>query len=540
MSSRILDADELGEKGESRFREICADARITCNQSTRDRTGWDFLVEFPFEGGRTNASLDKRPLPISAHVQVKTVWTTASTVRLRLSSAERLAKEPKPTFIYAFRVNEKLEFEDSTIIHIFGDSLARILKRLRKEESRKSKAINRKTITIPLKSGIRTAPTASALIEAIQQTCAAGLAEYIERKAKLLNTLGYEPHRFIGSMTFQSGSMEALVDASLGLREIEVCDFQISERRFGIELPVRDKFPKTGTVKIQPQALSACKIIVSGSMSSKPAAFCGEIFTPAIPNLPVKYRRLQIRSPFLEASLTKGDETSISVHLSVPNKNNERLKITEWTTLLRLIRLISDGDCRVEIAPETERFGPISFNIPKEALQAPYTPEEYDYLLAQLQAASNVFSHAGAEDRAISWEDLTEKLDDIAAIDQLIQQSGNPKLSFTLTPLAGQDVPDHLNVLTVNFLAFAGRFFAYSGIAEVRKEGQEGEDIRFESTRFVGLRIRELPFFPRGYAEFTNESKGSNTCQGLFVVEPQRVGEEKSETKKSSPSEQIT
>ena len=46
---RRLNSDELGEKGESRFQEFCVDEKLTCNKSSRDRTGWDFLVEFPFE-----------------------------------------------------------------------------------------------------------------------------------------------------------------------------------------------------------------------------------------------------------------------------------------------------------------------------------------------------------------------------------------------------------------------------------------------------------------------------------------------------------
>jgi hypothetical protein len=46
-SKMTLNSDELGAKGESHFREICADAKLVCNKSDRERTGWDFLVEFP-------------------------------------------------------------------------------------------------------------------------------------------------------------------------------------------------------------------------------------------------------------------------------------------------------------------------------------------------------------------------------------------------------------------------------------------------------------------------------------------------------------
>lgn len=44
-----LNSVELGEIGQARFKEICADAKLICNQADRDRSGWDFIVEFPFQ-----------------------------------------------------------------------------------------------------------------------------------------------------------------------------------------------------------------------------------------------------------------------------------------------------------------------------------------------------------------------------------------------------------------------------------------------------------------------------------------------------------
>ena len=129
-----LNSDELGDKGENRFREICADAKLICNSSGRDRTGWDFFVEFPFEAANEKQTLDKRISPISCHIQLKTKWPQSKPgLKMRLSSAERLSKEPKPTFVYVFKVDEKGEFVDAYLIHILDNPLAEILKRLRKE-----------------------------------------------------------------------------------------------------------------------------------------------------------------------------------------------------------------------------------------------------------------------------------------------------------------------------------------------------------------------------------------------------------------------
>jgi hypothetical protein len=58
----------------------------------------DYLVEFPFEPPTNDRTLDKRRSATSCHLQLKTIWADSERITLRLSSAERLAKEPKPAF----------------------------------------------------------------------------------------------------------------------------------------------------------------------------------------------------------------------------------------------------------------------------------------------------------------------------------------------------------------------------------------------------------------------------------------------------------
>ncbi|MGO4660194.1 hypothetical protein AB4Z34_36430, partial [Ensifer sp. 2YAB10] len=129
-----LTSDELGEKGESRFRELCADAKLVCNKSERDRVGWDFTVDFGFSS-QGDISLDKRLPPVSCQVQVKTITSNSRSVRVRLNMAERLAKDVKPAFIFVLRVNDKNSFIDAYLLHIYGSRLEAILKRLRKESA---------------------------------------------------------------------------------------------------------------------------------------------------------------------------------------------------------------------------------------------------------------------------------------------------------------------------------------------------------------------------------------------------------------------
>jgi hypothetical protein len=167
----MLNSDQLGKKGEARFNEICSDTQLTCNHSTYDRTGWDFIVEFPYDPPDRQSTLDKRHSPISCHVQIKTMWSSNDEFRIRLSSAERLAKEPKPAFVYVLKVNKKLDFIAAYLVHVLDDNLAAILKRLRKEQAKGAKAIaaiNKKQISFRASRSGQSLPlTGEALREAL-------------------------------------------------------------------------------------------------------------------------------------------------------------------------------------------------------------------------------------------------------------------------------------------------------------------------------------------------------------------------------------
>jgi hypothetical protein len=128
---RPLNSDELGEKGEKRFAELCADAKLICNRASRDRTGWDFIVEFPFSPPTPQQPMDRRQQPPECRVQVKTIWEGQARVSLRLSSAERLAKALQPTCICVLRVDNSLAFKSIHVIHVVDDVLSNILREVR-------------------------------------------------------------------------------------------------------------------------------------------------------------------------------------------------------------------------------------------------------------------------------------------------------------------------------------------------------------------------------------------------------------------------
>ncbi len=93
---------------------------------------------------------------------------------MRLSSAEHLAKELKPTFVYVFKVRKDGQFVDAYLIHMLDEPLAKVLKRLRKEQAKGTgTAINQKSLTMREgQFGERLEPNGQALRSALEKNYA--------------------------------------------------------------------------------------------------------------------------------------------------------------------------------------------------------------------------------------------------------------------------------------------------------------------------------------------------------------------------------
>jgi hypothetical protein len=72
-----LTPEDLGDASAFKFKLLCSQARLVCNKSSRDPGGWDFIVEFPYDGalpsGRAGLAFDGRLLG-SAKVDRERNW----------------------------------------------------------------------------------------------------------------------------------------------------------------------------------------------------------------------------------------------------------------------------------------------------------------------------------------------------------------------------------------------------------------------------------------------------------------------------------
>lgn len=177
--SRSLTSAELREIGESNFKLFCDRAGLVCNKSSRDVTGWDFLVEFPLSASGDGVLLDQRS-KTTCHVQLKTTFGGGeSRISVRLSAAELLAKNIAPAMIVVFLLRPSGDGITGYLIHLLDEELAQILKLLRSAQANQKLAINRASITFDYRSrGTQFEFTPEGLRGALVAACGVDPAQY--------------------------------------------------------------------------------------------------------------------------------------------------------------------------------------------------------------------------------------------------------------------------------------------------------------------------------------------------------------------------
>ncbi len=138
---------DLAQWAEDEFSSLCSSGGVTRNKSMQDRTGWDYLVEFPPIISK-EVPVDLRPTDLSARIQVKSKKSGKAGVTLKLSNALRFAKDPLPCFVILFLATEGAEPVRIFARHFWHDEISRALKRAREAHAEGREDINNLSITL--------------------------------------------------------------------------------------------------------------------------------------------------------------------------------------------------------------------------------------------------------------------------------------------------------------------------------------------------------------------------------------------------------
>jgi hypothetical protein len=314
MITEKIRSDRIGNIGEGRFRELCELAGLTVSKPSPDMTGKDFHVEFPFVEPNASLTLDTRPAALEFYAQVKTIVYPKKRIFLNLSVAERLARDPKPTFIVVVRLPAESKhghipgYEDISLIHVYGDVLAAILRRLRQEHAAGNTKLNKTSICVTLEAAHFVEISPQIIRTRVEEYIGNSMIEYANLKHKQLTELGYDFGRFELKVRFDVLPGGDFVDGLLGLRDLPTVRLEHFERRFGISLP-NDEHSILGksTIRIQPHPVTKCRVTLTSQSSDQAATLSGDLYHPGPIARDIGVVKFLFRTELIDVVFDDGD-----------------------------------------------------------------------------------------------------------------------------------------------------------------------------------------------------------------------------------------
>ena len=117
----------MGRAAQDEFKLLCSRAGITCNSSSEDDHGWDFLVEIE-PNNQAKAPADKQDGIRKAFVQVKSTHSKSPKTTMKVSNALKLAKDELPCFVVLFHY-DRTGGSRIYVRHFWTNLIERALKR---------------------------------------------------------------------------------------------------------------------------------------------------------------------------------------------------------------------------------------------------------------------------------------------------------------------------------------------------------------------------------------------------------------------------
>lgn len=288
---------DLGSMGESTFSLWCADVGLIPNGSRIDKTGWDFLVEFPFDDDFSQLNVHKPAFVCK--IQIKATDKQDRKLSIKLSNLRRLATDLIPTFFVFIEFDSQKVAQKAFVVHVDEAIACKILKRLcEAQKANGEDSLNKKSMQISYGDDHRMKDLdGNCLKEVLLSHIGDNMAQYIANKKNYLECAGFDSESFkITFMTEGVENLKKLVDVSIGIeKEVEISRFTRTGGRFGIadetysvdseggKLQMPEVKPSTmGTIRFKEDMLSSGLSFESNLYSSP--------FNIWIPNELVKIR----------------------------------------------------------------------------------------------------------------------------------------------------------------------------------------------------------------------------------------------------------
>ena len=367
---------DVGGMGESTFEAWCKSVGITANKSREDKTGWDYIVEFPKDRD-ISLPVDLTPPTIECRVQVRSTDKYPGKTDMSLKNMERLVKTLIPTFICIFEFGGEDIPQKVFLVHIGKELIYRTLKRLRKQKPKSLKRTKRASLTVKYdKYVMLNANNGYSLMQEIKKYIPNGMVKYHKWKEELNNNVGYESgHGKINVSILGHDPITDLIDLSFGLRKsLEVSDVSMYDSRFGVDCITHHS---------ESAILSMGPVILKGSLrfrerdTSPNLEFSADVHNPSINRVVPRERvTFKIDTKFFEV-LVEPFHNKVQFK-TLPNIAQIRVSLSELNDILSLLCMLGTAgkeSILMDIMVENQPFLPPGKILPK-GIKAPKTESE--------------------------------------------------------------------------------------------------------------------------------------------------------------------
>ena len=338
-----------GRPAQDEFKLLCSQASLTCNSSSEDDHGWDFIVEIPAPS-TPDLPADKVPAPKQVLVQVKSTEGRSAATRMKVSNALKLAKAEQPCFVILFHPCS--DGRRRIYARHFWEELIEHALRRGRQVSAEQKLPHKATMNIRFSDRDEHSDDLiawmRALVDALPQ-------EYGREKRDLWETLGYGERNYRAEVAFGPlKGVEELVDHQLGLTDfLPVSHIKLIDSRFGVDAPSPIFESTSGEMQLRPDPREG-NVVLQASNSdiiSLPAT----VRVPAIPGLRPENFKLRIET-WLFSVVFSTDE----ITLRVDNRRNRKLPLER---LVELARFFSWGGAPILMKIVADGFSPPNFPV---------------------------------------------------------------------------------------------------------------------------------------------------------------------------------
>lgn len=317
MASSSSSNSRTSKLAEDVFGALCSNSDVVRNKVEDDQKGWDFFVQYPAEPSDLPADL--RPPERECLVQVKSRRKAVRSWKLKLTNALRYANSDLPCFVVLF-IFDRGTLLPKTVYaqHFWSDQIRGALATARQAHLDGKAELHKIDFEITFSDADRC--EASELVDKIADIIDGVGAAYPAEKRNLRKTAGYEDVAAVGNFTLKvDRNSEDYVDMLLGRRPASVSDFEIRDRRFGLEGPVLATMGP-GEITFTPEPTGECQVVIGQRLSGADIALSGKIYTVPLENIPPERRKARVAAGPLELILRYAghQEAHIDCDMSEP------------------------------------------------------------------------------------------------------------------------------------------------------------------------------------------------------------------------------